>query len=69
MAKRKNYSADEKVKLLKEHLIEKVPVSKICERIGLNPNVFSTGRSSFLKMEQRHSAKRPKAVRFHMIND
>ena len=38
--KRKKYSAQEKVRLLRLHLIEKEPVSDICDRHGLNPNVF-----------------------------
>ena len=39
-SKRKKHSAEEKVRLLRLHLIEKEPVSDICERHGLNPNVF-----------------------------
>ncbi len=49
MAKRKNYSAEEKVKLLKEHLVDNVPVSEICERIGLNPNVFYNWQKQFFE--------------------
>ena len=68
MAKRKNYSAEEKVKLLREHLVDNVSVSEICERIGLNPNVFYNWQKQFFEMELRHSLKRLKAVKFHMIN-
>jgi transposase-like protein len=49
MTKRKNYSADEKVRLLKEHLVEKVPVSEICQRTGLNPNVFYKWQKQFFE--------------------
>ncbi len=49
MAKRKNYSADEKVKLLREHLVDKVAVSEVCERTGLNPNVFYTWQKQFFE--------------------
>lgn len=49
MAKRKNYSADEKVKVLREHLVDKVAVSEICERIGLNPNVFYSWQKQFFE--------------------
>ena len=49
MAKRKNYSADEKVRLLKEHLVDKIPVSEICERVGLNPNVFYNWQKQFFE--------------------
>jgi transposase-like protein len=37
---RKNYTPEEKVAILKRHLVEKVPVSDLCDELGLNPNVF-----------------------------
>jgi len=37
---RRHYSAEEKMKLLRLHLIEKQPVSKICEEAGVAPTVF-----------------------------
>lgn len=37
---RKNYTPEEKVALLKRHLVEKVPVSDLCDEAGLNPTVF-----------------------------
>ena len=37
---RKNYTAEEKVAILKRHLVEKTPVSDLCDELGLNPNVF-----------------------------
>jgi transposase len=37
---RRHWSAQEKTKLLRRHLIEKVPVSKICEEARLSPSLF-----------------------------
>ena len=37
---RRHWSADEKIKLLRRHLIEKIPISKICEEAGLAPSLF-----------------------------
>ena len=37
---RKNYTAEEKVAILKRHLVEKAPVSDLCDELELNPNVF-----------------------------
>ncbi|HRR57354.1 MAG TPA: transposase [Acidobacteriota bacterium] len=37
---RKNYTPEEKVAILKRHLLEKVPVSDLCDELGLNPTVF-----------------------------
>jgi len=47
--KRKKYSAQEKVRLLRLHLIEKEPVSDICDRHGLNPNVFYRWQKLFFE--------------------
>ncbi len=37
---RKNYTAQEKVAIVRRHLIEKVPVSDVCEQYQLSPTVF-----------------------------
>lgn len=37
---RRRWSAEEKTKLLRRHLIEKVPVSKICEEARVAPSMF-----------------------------
>ncbi len=47
--KRKKYSAQEKVRLLRLHLIEKEPVSDICDRHGVNPNVFYRWQKLFFE--------------------
>ena len=35
-----NWSADEKTKLLRRHLIERIPISRICEEAQLAPSLF-----------------------------
>jgi transposase len=47
--KRKKYSAEEKVRLLRLHLLEKEPVSDICDRHELNPNVFYRWQKQFFE--------------------
>jgi transposase len=37
---RKNYTPEEKVAILRRHLVEKETVSDICERLNLQPTVF-----------------------------
>ena len=37
---RKNYSPEEKLSILKRHLVEGVPVSDLCDELQLNPNIF-----------------------------
>src|SRR3972149_5170059 len=39
-SKRKHHTPEEKVSILRRHLIEKVPVSNLCEEFGLHPTVF-----------------------------
>jgi transposase len=37
---RKHYTAEEKVSILRRHLVEKVPVSDLCQELKLQPTVF-----------------------------
>ena len=37
---RKHFTAEEKVAILRRHLLEKVPVSDLCEELGLRPTEF-----------------------------
>jgi len=46
---RKNYSPEEKVIILKKHLLEKVPVSDLCDQYGLHPTVFHRWMKEFFE--------------------
>lgn len=46
---RRNYSPEEKVVILKRHLLEKVPVSDLCDRYGLHPTVFHRWMKEFFE--------------------
>jgi len=37
---RKRYSSQEKTSILREHLINKVPVSGLCDQHGIHPTLF-----------------------------
>jgi len=37
---RRHFSVPEKVAILKRHLLEGIPVSKICDEVGIKPTVF-----------------------------
>lgn len=39
---RKHYSGAEKMAILREHLVEHVPISEVCQKHGLQPAVFYT---------------------------
>ena len=47
--KRKNYTPEEKVIILKKHLTENVPVSNLCDRYNLNPTVFYRWQKQFFE--------------------
>ena len=46
---RKNYSPEEKVVILKKHLIEQVPISTICDEYHLQPTVFYRWQKEFFE--------------------
>jgi transposase-like protein len=47
--KRKHYSAEEKVVILRKHLVDKVAVSELCEAYGLQPTVFYRWQKVFFE--------------------
>ena len=50
MAKqRKNYTPQEKVSVLRRHLLEHVPVSELCEELSLRPTVFYRWQKEFFE--------------------
>jgi transposase-like protein len=46
---RKNYTPEEKVAILKRHLVDKTPVSDLCDELGLNPTVFYGWQKQFFE--------------------
>jgi transposase len=45
--KRKHYTSEQKVAIIKEHLVGKKPVSDICERYGIAVNMFYRWQEEF----------------------
>jgi transposase len=37
---RKHFTPEEKVAILRRHLVDKVPVSELCEELGLRPAAY-----------------------------
>lgn len=44
---RKQYTAQEKVAILRRHLLEQQPVSKLCDELALQPTVFYRWQKEF----------------------
>ena len=46
---RKKFSASDKVAILRRHLVDRTPVSDLCEEHGLNPTVFYRWQREFFE--------------------
>ena len=68
--RRHNYTPEEKVIILKRHLIDKIPVSDICDQYDLQPTVFyrwqkeffENGAAAFNKPKSRQEKARDKRI-------
>ena len=79
---RKHYTPEEKVSILRRHLLDKVPVSTLCEELQLQPTVFyhwlkqlfengavafQRPRDSSRKHEQERMAEAQTTLRNHSV--
>ena len=46
---RKQYAPEEKVAILRRHLLENEPISKLCDELGLQPTVFYRWQKEFFE--------------------
>jgi transposase len=46
---RQHHSAAEKVAILRRHLIDKVPISDLCDELGLRPNLIYLWQKMFFE--------------------
>jgi transposase-like protein len=46
---RRKFSGEEKVKILRRHLIDKVPVSDLCEEVDIHPTLFYRWQKDFFE--------------------
>lgn len=47
--RRKHLSPEEKVSILRRHLLEKVPISTLCEECGIQPSQFYNWQKQFFE--------------------
>ena len=72
---RKHFTPEEKVAILKRHLLDKVPVSDLCEELGLRPTVFyrwqkepfENGAAAFQSQERPHRQVEEKQKRIEFL--
>jgi transposase-like protein len=60
---RKHYTPEEKVAILRRHLLEQVPISELCDKQGLQPTLFYRWQKEFF--ENGAAAFQPKARPSH----
>jgi transposase-like protein len=46
---RKHFSPEEEVSILRRHLLEKEPISKVCEEAGIQPSMFYNWQKQFVE--------------------
>ena len=49
MTKKKNFSPEQKVTIIRKQLLEKVPVSDLCDQYGFHPSVFYRWQKIFFE--------------------
>lgn len=47
--KQKQFQPAEKVAIIREHLVEKAPVSDICDKYGIHPSVYYRWQKQFFE--------------------
>ena len=61
--RRRNFSGEEKVAVLRRHLLEDVPVSDLCDELGLAPTVFYRWQKEFFENGAAAFEKKSKGKR------
>jgi len=46
---RRHFSAQQKVQIIREHLLEKKPISEVCQKHGINPTLFYRWQQEFFE--------------------
>jgi transposase len=72
---RKHFTPEEKVAVLRRHLLDKVPVSELCEELCLRPTVFyrwqkelfENGAAAFQPQERPHRQVEEKQQRIEFL--
>src|SRR5207237_8891842 len=72
---RKHFTPEEKVAILRRHFVDKVPVSELCEELGLRPTVFcrwqkelfENGAAVFQSQERPHRQVEEKQKRIEFL--
>ena len=69
---RRNWGAEDKIKILRRHLIEKIPISKVCEEANLAPSLFHRWQEQLflnaaLALEGKRTDRHPEQQRIEKL--
>ncbi len=59
MSKRKRVMAEQKVAIVRRHLVEKVPVSDLCDELDIHPNQYYNWQKQFFENGATAFERRP----------
>lgn len=67
---RRHFSPQDKVKILREHLLEKKPISEVCQKHQIQPTLFylwqktffENGAAAFERPNRRHSSAEERKI-------
>lgn len=67
---RRHFSPEQKVQILSRHLVDKVPISQICDEVKLQPSVFYYWQTQlFERAPAALSAPKPQASRERQLEE
>ena len=66
MSKRKQFTPEQKVAMVRRHLVENVPVSDLCDELGIHPTqyynwqkqLFENGEGAFVRRPNKSNVQR-----------
>ena len=59
MSKRKQFTPEQKVAIVRRHLVEKTPVSDLCDELGIHPNQYYSWQKQFFENGPAAFERRP----------
>ena len=59
MSKRKQFTPEQKVAVVRRHLVEKVPVSDLCDEFGVHANQYYNWQKQLFENAATAFARRP----------
>jgi len=59
MSKRKQFTPEQKVAIVRRHLVDKVPVSDLCDELGIHANQYYSWQKQLFENAAPAFARRP----------